>query len=172
VTAGSPGLAGDPFVARTATGALEVFARAGDNRMWHTYQTPGRGSGWSTWSLVTAGSPGLAGDPFVARTAPGALEVFARSTDTRLWHTYQTPGRGSGWSAWSPVTLASPAITGDPFVADTPSGGLEVFARVGGGGTWHTYQTPGQGSGWAAWTPLGVGDPSAAGGPVVPFEGT
>jgi hypothetical protein len=92
----------------------------------------------------------------VARNAGGGLEVFARGTDDRLWHTWQT---SDGWSEWDSL---GGSIRFGPSVVNHTGGGLEVFSVGEDGALWHIWQ---ESYGWSQWASLGgslTDGPSAA----------
>ena len=133
-------------VARNADGRLEVFARGGDNGLWHNSQASAGGT-WSGWSSL-GGS--IAGNPVVGTNADGRLEVLARGGDNALWHIWQTYA-GGGWSGWAGL---GGSFQGDPSVALTQDGRLEAFAIGGDNGLWHLWQNAPNGN-WSGWAGLG-----------------
>jgi hypothetical protein len=89
---------GSTRAAQNADGRLEFFARGYDNALWHIWQDPTSGNGWSDWSSLGGGP--LRGDPVVFQNLDGRLEVFNLSADLALWHIYQT-ALNSDWSDWA-----------------------------------------------------------------------
>src|SRR5581483_962541 len=144
---------GKAAVAKNADGRLEVFARGGDNALWHIWQTSAGGA-WSGWSSL-GGS--LTGNPAVVTSGDGRLEVFARGGDNGLWHRWQTSA-GGNWSGWAGL---GGGIQSDPSPALDQNGRLEVFAQGSDNALWHIWQnTPG--GTWSGWAGLGgslVGQP-------------
>ena len=138
-----------------ADGRLEAFVRAGDNSLWHSWQTSAGGS-WSGWSAL-GGS--LASNPVVVANADGRLEVFALGPDNGLWHTWQTTPGGS-WSGWGALGGVS---RGDPTVIVNADGRLEAFVQGTDGSLWHAWQVSAGGY-WSGWASLGgafTGRPAA-----------
>ncbi|MGV1029998.1 MAG: peptidoglycan-binding protein, partial [Dermatophilaceae bacterium] len=86
----------DVVMGANADGRLEVFGTAGDDTIWHTWQTS-PSNGWSAWTQFHS-----AGDRLrtlaVGRNADGRLEVFGTAGDDTIWHTWQT-SPSNGWSA-------------------------------------------------------------------------
>jgi hypothetical protein len=125
--------------------------------------------GWTPWQRLGGM---LATRPAAGLDPSGALHVYARGTDNRLWHAWQaTPGgswatawaeRGpvphSGWSQWDRAgdlrqlidgaTSWTGAARGDsntrfrgaPVLAQNQDGRFEVFVRDAGGVTYHIWQ--------------------------------
>jgi RHS repeat-associated protein len=150
----------DPVVGINADGRLEVFARGTDGALWHNWQTAPGGPGWSGWASLGGIFPISGAAAFnvavVARNADGRLEVFARGTDSALWHNWQTTP-GDGWAGWASLAPGS-AITSDPAVGINADGRLEVFARGTDGALWHNWQQPAAaGGGWSGWASLAPG---------------
>ncbi|HEY1954730.1 MAG TPA: glycoside hydrolase domain-containing protein [Polyangiaceae bacterium] len=137
-----------PVVARNADGRLEVFARGGDDSLWHRVQTS-PGGGWDAWSDLGGK---LTADPVVAENADGRLEVFYRGTDGALWHLSQTSAGGSQWTGHGGLggTLGQANIT----VARNADGRLEVFARDDKNALAHLWQKTAGGS-YSGWDGLG-----------------
>jgi hypothetical protein len=167
-------LSGDPVVAATADGRIEIFVRGTDNALWHIAQLMPNGewpisdtavdrpddkrpdASWSTWTSLGGQ---LTDDPAVSLNQDGRLEVFVRGTDKALWHAWQTSPGG----AWSPWRSLGGQLSSKPGVGVNADGRLEVFARGTDNALWHTAQTSPNG-GWSAWDSL-AGQP--AGDPVV-----
>ena len=93
---------------------------------------------------------GLFGPPAVASNADGRLELFAKGSDSSLYHSWQTSPGGS-WSNWSSLggRLGSP-----PTVATSADGRLELFAVGDSYNLYHSWQTSLGGS-WSNWSSLG-----------------
>jgi hypothetical protein len=67
-------------------GHLDVFARGGDNALWHKWWT---GSAWSGWESLGGG---ITTAPAPVSWGPGHLDVFARGGDNALWHKWWRQG--------------------------------------------------------------------------------
>ena len=133
-------------------GRLEAFA-VGDGRdlvhLWQ--QTPGTdwSDDWSSLGTPTA-AINLTGELSAGRNADGRIEVFARGSDTALWHIWQT-APNNGWSGWASLggEINAPLLLGT-----NQDGRLEVFARGLDNAIWHTWQTA-PSNGWSGWASLG-----------------
>lgn len=96
--------------------------------------------------------------PAVGLAQDGRTEVFARGTDSGLWHKYELPGGG-----WSSMQSFAGLISSNPAVIRNADGTLQVFC-VGSAGTLFTlYQTSPNGN-WSGWYYFGPqtyqGDPA------------
>jgi hypothetical protein len=124
-------------VGRNADGRLEVFGTAGDDTIWHTWQTA-PSNGWSAWRPFHS-----AGDRLrtlaVGRNADGRLEVFGTAGDDTIWHTWQT-APNNGWSGWTPLFTRSDRLRRVEVHANA-DGRLEVFGTAEDDTIWHTWQT-------------------------------
>jgi M6 family metalloprotease-like protein len=133
-------VSGQPVVAANADGRLEVFFRGFDRTgygrgLLHTWQPRPSSGPWSGWAQM-GGLP--QGDPAVSLNRLGALEVFVRSDDGALWHTYQT---GATWTAWQ--SLGKPSVAAsiaDHAVAREADGRLHVVVRMADGALWYRRQ--------------------------------
>jgi hypothetical protein len=83
-------------VGRNADGRLEVFGTAGDDTIWHTWQTS-PSSGWRSWAPFHTVDDRLR-NLVVGRNADGRLEVFGTAGDDTIWHTWQT-SPSNGWTS-------------------------------------------------------------------------
>jgi hypothetical protein len=172
--------AGDPAVAQDSDGRLEVVARGSDNDIWLNFQTtPGTWFGWlpeQQWAQIIPGTTGTTatgtpphllrvfiGTPAIVRNAAGELEVFARSSDHRLWFAAQkTPG--GAWTTWQSVSGAF-TVTGDPAVGQDKSGALVLGALGQDHNLWANDQRTSNQT-WIGWQPLQTGQ-TFAGTPVI-----
>lgn len=154
-TAGHLSFAGDPAVAQDSDGRLEVVARAADNDIWLDFQTtPGIWFGWvpeQRWAQIIPNAPGavvtatpphmihvFAGTPAITRNAAGELEIFARSSDHRLWYASQkTPG--GAWTTWQLVGSGF-ISTNDPAVGQDRNGHLVLWDSGANGDLWVNLQ--------------------------------
>ncbi|WP_327096087.1 DUF346 domain-containing protein [Nocardia vinacea] len=121
-------------------GHLDVFARGGDNALWHKWWTGKTWSGWESLggTITTA--------PVPVSWGPGHLDVFARGGDNALWHKWWT---GKTWSGWESL---GGTITTAPVPVSWGPGHLDVFARGGDNALWHKWWT---GKTWSGWESLG-----------------
>ncbi len=151
---GAPGpISGQVVVGRNYLDNQELYVLS-NGQAFHSYSTPGQGTGWSRWSPLGAPSPGVAAgsDVHVSRNSFDNQELYLSAVDGQVWHSYSTPGVGSGWSAWAPLG-GPPSPAGDMVVWRNWLSNQELF-RIAGGTVWHDWATPGVGSGWAGWFPL------------------
>lgn len=125
--------------------------------------------GWTPWQRLGAM---LATRPSAGLDPDGALHVYARGTDNRLWHAWQTApgapwasaraehqaGPPSGWSQWDRACDLRQLIDGGgawtgshhvdhatrflgaPVLTEDQNGRVEVFVRDSSGVTYHIWQ--------------------------------
>jgi hypothetical protein len=141
------GAKGQPAVGVNSDGRLEVFVRAGDGSLWHTWKTC-VGCNWSNWTPLGGV---LTTDPAVAINTDGRLEVFGRGTDWGLWHIWQMSAGSSSWSRWSSL---GGYLTSTPAATTNANGTINVFVRGGEGHMWHRYETA-DNHYWSDWLDLG-----------------
>jgi len=147
-------------------GNVELYVVADDHQVWHTYA----GSGASNWSALTPlGSPVVAiiGDVAVGTNYVGNQELYVTASDGEVFHKFATPGQGSGWSGWDTMGRPAPGVRGGVSVGKNYLGNQELYIVGNDGQPYHNFSTPGLGTGWNGWDPLGgpiapVGDVSAA----------
>lgn len=140
-------LSSGPDVCSWAPGRLDVFARGGDNTLWHRYFE----NGWSDWESLGGF---LTSDPSAVSWGNGRIDVFARGGDNALYHKWFE----NGWSDWE--SLAGSLIFG-PDVCSARPGHLDVFVRGEDNALWHRYIDE---NGWSEWESLGgflTSDPTA-----------
>lgn len=138
---------GRTFDAPGATGAVDVFMRGTDNRVFHNHFLGG--TNWSGWNPVE----GMTTPSAPATTVlGGTLYVFARGTDD-LIHFNRNVGR---WEGWQPVpggerTQSAPGV----------AAGVLVARRADGAIRFNTFDGP---TAWRGWkdVPDGGRTPSAA----------
>ena len=104
---------------------------------------------------------GLFGPPVVAYNADGRLELFAKGSDSSLYHIWQT-SPGSNWSNWDALSQSSPIPSGDfTFTLTTNvDSRFEIFAMtstttqvVPNPNAYHSWQASPGGS-WSNWDAL------------------
>src|SRR6266536_3660151 len=98
-------------------------------------------SGWSDWESLGGI---LTSSPAASSWASGRLDVFARGTDSALWHKWYE----SGWSDWE--SLGGTLISA-PAAVSWDQGRIDVFARGTDSALWHKWYD----SGWSEWESLG-----------------
>jgi hypothetical protein len=76
------GLTSGPAVASWAANRLDVFARGGDDALWHKFWD---GTSWHDWESL-GGS--LTSDPAAVSWGPNRIDAFARGGDNALWHKF------------------------------------------------------------------------------------
>jgi hypothetical protein len=150
-------IVGDPEIASTGNGHLNVFVRGEDGNLWQKWTSDG-GASWSGFQNLSAvlGGP-IASGPGAVSALANSLTVVARLPDSTV----------GVWSwvnnAWSFQSLTG-QILGDPDIASSGSGRVNIFATGLDNNLWQKWTT---GSGWYGWqqlsaSPLGSG-PSAVG---------
>jgi len=139
-------------------GNQELYVRANDGLVYHLYATPGHGSGWQGWDSMDAPAGGIVGDVCEGTNAVGNQEIYVLGKDGQVHHKYATPGIGSGWSEWGPMGAPTPGIRGDVHEGTNAAGNQELYVVGRDGQVYHTYSTPGAGTGWSAWNSLGGPD--------------
>jgi hypothetical protein len=132
-----------------ADGHMEVFAIAGDGRLWHRWYRPN--PKWSAWTdmRLPAGR--------VTAIAAGSKDRFheelAVAVGKVVHHRWYT-GKDDGWSSWHPMpALGSPVVdlAFSSNIADT----LEIYALDDRGRIWHRWWW--RDSGWSeGWTSMGT----------------
>lgn len=140
--AGSGLTTNTPAVGRNADGRLEIFARAGDSRLYHKWQKEPNG-GWTDWYAFDPPVT-ILGPPAVQRNVDGRLEVFFAGPNNELYHTWQLAPNGS----WSGAFGMGRSVQGLPAVQVNADGRLEVFVWDMGNQLCHLWQNPGSGAGW------------------------
>jgi IPT/TIG domain-containing protein len=140
------GLSSAPAAASWSPGRLDVFARGGDNGLWHKWYS----GGWSDWEPLGGV---LSSGPGVVSWAPGRLDVLVQGLDGALWHKWYS----AGWSGWESL---GGVLTSSPTAASWSAGRLDVFVRGTDNAVWHNWYA----AGWGGWESLGGqinGPPSA-----------
>jgi hypothetical protein len=146
-------------LAPNAQRRLELFVVANFGGLQHIWQTS-VSNGWSSWT--SHGNPAnveLIGQPAMALSADGRLELFLVGEDGAVWHIWQTAAN-NGWSGWTshgkPPMGVSFAGTPGLAIGAGPGAGrrLELFAVGSDGALWHIWQTA-PSNGWVNWTAHG-----------------
>ena len=139
---------GDVHIGINSACNQELYVTGSDGNTYHTYSTPGQGSGWSPWSSLGRPSVGSASDVAVGQNDIGNQELFMIATDNTVFHDYATPGIGTGWSGWSSLDAPPGTITSSIVWVDTyPSQKLTVLTTSGQyTKTWNSF------NGWGPWT--------------------
>lgn len=121
-------------------GALELFARGGQNNIWHIWQTSG---GWSLWTPVHENYAFKdATNPAACINYDGRMEVMGIGTDSDVWHAWQTAPYGAWNSNWVHVAPSGITFVGDPAMVHNSANGLEVIVEDTNGAWYHTWYTP------------------------------
>lgn len=144
----------------------ELYVLGKDGNVWHDFATPGRGSGWSGWGPMGHPASGISGGVVVGRNYLNNQELYVLGLDGQIYHSFSTPGIGTGWSNWDPMGRPGPGVAngGDVHVNRNDQNNQELYVTASDGQVWHDYSTPGVGSGWSGWSP--VGSPSGGTGDV------
>ena len=96
---------------------------------------------WTDWESLGGVLTSGAG---VSSWSSGRLDVFARGTDSALWHKWYD----SGWSDWESL---GGILTSSPAASSWAAGRLDVFACGTDSALWHKWYD----SGWSDWESLG-----------------
>ena len=134
---------GDPDLASTAAGRLEMAIRGNDNGVW----TAVRATPAAAWSAFTRLPQGFINtSPSITSSASGRLDVFGRGLDNALWHARLQNGVFQNWESLGGI------ITTEPDATSFSDGRMEVFARGANNAMWRRSWT---GSQWTPWVSLG-----------------
>jgi len=139
---------GRPAVSQEISGRLTFHARTATGGIVHGWQsTPGNGP-WRYDGLPldvtvdgTAETVTIAGDPVSGLDASGKLVYFARTTDNRIFHSWQRYPASGPWDGTviradgSAVTIAADGAT-----TQSADGRLHYFARLASGRLGHWWQ--------------------------------
>jgi hypothetical protein len=132
-----------PFVVTRTNDRMDVFARAADNTLWHTWWDHGIG-----WGKGESLGGNIASAPFVVTRTNDRMDVFARAADNTLWHTWWDHGIG-----WGKGESLGGNIASAPFVVTRTNDRMDVFARAADNTLWHTWWD--HGIGWGTGESLG-----------------
>lgn len=103
-------------------GGVSLFAAANNGLLAYKDQlTPGGDLRVRPWGTITTSTRA---HPEVVRYPNGALSVFARGVDDRLYHAWQY-GPGTVWS--EDLQLGTVTLGGEPSSVLNPTGGVSVF---------------------------------------------
>ena len=141
-----------PGVSSWAAGRLDVFALGEDKKLRHKWYV--RGQGWSKGPWENLGAPSgrtLTSDPSAVSWGDGRIDVFARASDSALWH--RLYARGQGWSGWEKL---GGVLASGPDVSSWGEGQLDVFALGGDKHLRHKRYVRGQGWSKGSWENLGA----------------
>lgn len=155
-SAATPQLTADPDAVSWAAGRVDVFARAGDNTLWHQFSDGG------VWSAAESMGGSLTSGPGVASWGPNRLDVFVKGGNEGL---YQRFWNGAAWGDWAALGAAN-EISSDPAAVSWGPNRIDVFARAKNDGLWHIFWN---GSAWSEPENLGG---SLIGGPAVASWGS
>jgi hypothetical protein len=133
-------LTSPPSVVSWGPDRLDIFAKGGDNAIWHQAWN---GSSWSGWDsrggLVT--SP-----PTVCSWGPNRIDIFALGGDNAVWH---QAWNGSSWSGWE---SRGGLLTSPPSGVCWGPNRIDIFALGGDNAVWHQAWN---GSSWSGWDSRG-----------------
>jgi Domain of unknown function (DUF1906) len=114
-------IGGAPRAVAQTNGVIDVFWSGNyDKHLWHGEYNPGQG--WTGPQLL-GGS--LASWPYPVESGTGAVQVFWKGTDGRLWRVAR--GVGAGFTA--PRDLGMGPMGGPPFAVQLADGETDVFWR-------------------------------------------
>ena len=130
-------------------GRLEVFARGGDNALYHIWQTS-PGGGWSNWDSLHIS---IYGNAAITSNSDGGYKVFVTEKDVSNEIISYLDLSSDG--IWSTTNRLSWQI-GNPHVISNADGRLEVFAvKTSERTLYHIWQTSPGSSRWSEWHSLG-----------------
>ena len=141
-------------------GRLEVFFRASNGNLGHTYQVAPNGPWADPWEDL--GFP-IDGTPTAFLNSDGCLQVFAIGPDNFVGYTVQTAPAQGPWSDWTSLGGNGLATDrpGESFISDVhvfgnSDGRLEVFAlsleSAFGFRPYHSWQnSAGDNTTWSDW---------------------
>jgi hypothetical protein len=137
-------ITGDPDIASTGEGHLNVFARGATGDLEQKWFVNGSWSGWQDLSALT-GSGAIGGGPGAVATSSNTVDVVARMPNSTVGRYYW-----SG-SAWTYESLGPEQILGDPDASSVGGGAVNYYAEGLDGNLWQKWRI---GSGWSAWQNL------------------
>lgn len=146
--------AGKPVVANrwgpivvNGDGAIQMFARGGDNNLATTVQNPD--GTWGPWRNLG----GLVfSEPVAILNANGRLQVFVIGVDHAIWYSLQNPDNTFTW--WRHVH--GNRHISSIVVQQNLTGHVQLFGRGSDDNLYTTVQTSTTDpSNWTDWTPLG-----------------
>jgi hypothetical protein len=134
-----------PTIASWGPSRLDVFARGTDNQLYHAWA---QNSGFSSFEAL-----GLyfQGDPTAVSWGTGRIDMFGLDASNQLVHAYYDHDWGprtNGVLHWEGV---GGYLTTSPGASSWGPNRLDIFARGGDNGQWHTYWD----NGWGGWEGLG-----------------
>ncbi len=109
------------------------------------------GGGWDWNYYISQVNGGQFAALSVGRNADGRLEVFARGTNSTIYHNYQDSGSPGGWSGWWSMGGSG---TDAPQVGTNTDGRMEVFVKGTDNQVWRNWQLTPSG-GWSGWYAMG-----------------
>jgi hypothetical protein len=142
-------LTSSPTVSSWGPNRLDVFAKGGDNKLWHKYWN-GTGQ-WGPWQRLNAPAVGfynnLSNQPAAVSWGPNRIDCFYGGADSRVYH---ISWNGNAWSGWANTGLAT--YTG-LAVSSWGANRLDLFATEEANeftfNLLHAYSTDGQN--WSNW---------------------
>ncbi len=151
---------GDVQVGVNSACNQELFVSGTDGTTYHSYSTPGQGSGWSAWSSLGQPAVGARGSVAVGQNGDGNQVLYVIGSDNAIYRNTATPGVGSGWAGWTSLGAPGSRITSSNVFVDTfPGEKLTVFTVAG---EYVDSATPGIGSGWSDWSAVTAPCPTRA----------
>lgn len=145
-----------PWTIRTSTtGAIEDFATAGDQQIYHRYMTNGTFTAWSSLGGLPGGVPLKSTQVSWGINYVGNPELYVTGLDGNVYHDFATPGVGSGWSGWGSLSQPPVGAASDVQIGRNYLNNQEMYVVGTDANVYHKFSTPGQGSGWSEWDTLG-----------------
>jgi hypothetical protein len=125
-----------------------LFILGADKQIYHKSETAD--GSWAPWKALGGN---FKGGPSVVRSNDGRLEVFARSADNAIWHSYQAEANSLEWTQWQPL---GNKFASDPVAVLSSEGFIHIFAKGADGSLAHkTQYTNNTIFEWTEWTSLG-----------------
>ena len=122
-------------------------------------------TGWNPFSAVGVLPPGVtvrSSTVAVGANDLGNVEIYVVGSDSNVWHNYSTRSV-TDWGGWSSLAAPPVPIAGAVSVGSNNFGNQELYVRTTDGQVFHKFATPGQGSGWSNWDPMGRPQPGVRG---------
>jgi subtilisin family serine protease len=164
-----PGSVGNVGVVSHTHGSIDLFARNGNNEIWHkVYHSGPQWGSWYTEPLPNGKQ--IYGAPAVGSRNPLSRDLFVRDQDGYLY--FRNFYSGQGWSDW--FWIPGPhdgKILNSPAVTDRPDrqNGLDVVVRSDNNRIYFKeYTDP---TGWGSWYGMGEPPPGTASSPATAFHG-
>jgi hypothetical protein len=115
-------------------GAVDVFYRGSDNKLWYVRHAPGSG-----WARPVALAPEVMSAPSAVYSSAGQVDAFYQGPGGDLWQVARGPG--GRWSA--PIRIARMGVISAPSAVAQVNGVIDVFwTGSPGSSLWHGHFSP------------------------------